>query len=281
VNKILVHESYNYIEAYLTFACTYKCHYCINNYSNKPVYTTMKADEWIRGLNRIQTREDLPITLGGGEPTIHPNFYTIVKNIRKDIHLDLLTNGTFDIREFMREIPPDRFKRNAKYASIRFSYHPGYTDTNILLAKVCRMKQEGYSVGIWAVEHPEAKRVIRKVKKIADDIGIDFRLKEFLGEYKGKLYGHYKYLDAITGKKNIKVKCYPSEILISPQGDIFRCHYELYHKINPLANIADKEISLGSDIVCCNYGLCHLCDIKNKYDRFQRKNWCSVRIEKC
>ena len=279
MNKIIIPCQYNYIEAYLTFACTYKCHYCINNYAGAPMYTIMKADEWIRGLNRIETRPDLPVTLGGGEPTCHPSFYTIVKNIKKDIPLDLLTNGTFDIREFMREIPPDRFKRDAKYASIRFSYHPGYTDTNILLAKVCRMQQEGYSVGIWAVNHPLAKRAIAKVKRIADDIGLDFRIKEFLGVHNKRLYGSYRYKYAIDGKSKDGI-CRPSEMLIAPNGDVHRCHYWLYANSDAYANIGDKDVSLlDIHAECSKVGLCNLCDIKSKFNRYQEKGHCSVDIQ--
>lgn len=278
MKKIIIPSSYNYIEAYLTFACNMKCDYCINKYDSIPMYNIIKSEAWIRALNRIKTRPDLPITLGGGEPTLHPNFYTIVKNIRKETPLDLLTNGTFDIRRFMKEIPPTRFKRDAPYASIRFSYHPGYTDINILLAKVCRMQQEDYSVGIWAVAHPKYKKEINKASRLAIGIGIDFRTKEFLGMYKGKMYGTYKYKFAVDGKAK-GAMCKPSELLIAPNGDIHTCHYYLYNNTSSIGNITDKKVINFNGINrCYNCGLCNPCDIKAKVDRFQRKGHCAVEI---
>ena len=256
------------------------CHYCINNYGSAPKYKSMKTDTWIQSLNRIRPNDGMPITLGGGEPTMHTGFYDIVNNVRRDTNLDLLTNGTFDIREFMKKISPDRFKRGAKYASIRFSYHSGYSDTNMLLAKVCRMQQEGYSVGIWAVVHPEVKRDIKKVQRMAEDIGIDFRVKEFLGMYKGKLYGTYKYKFALDCKLK-DVMCKPSELLIAPNGDIHRCHYWLYENKGCIGNICDSEVELlDKHVRCCDCGNCNPCDIKTKFNRFQEEGHCSVDIIK-
>ena len=73
---------------------------------------------WIKGLNRIQTPKNLPITLQGGEPTFHPDFYRIVRKIRKDLNIDLLTNGLFDVDTFMKKIPPTRLARPSKYVKI-------------------------------------------------------------------------------------------------------------------------------------------------------------------
>ena len=74
----------------------------------------MPAADWIRGLNRIETVEDRPITLTGGEPTLYKGLYVVLDGIDPMITVDLLTNGAFDVEEFMRKIPPGRMKRDAK-----------------------------------------------------------------------------------------------------------------------------------------------------------------------
>jgi len=232
----------------------------------------MDARDWVVGLNRIKTRKDLPITISGGEPTLHPDFYTIVSWIDKNIPLDLLTNGKFCTDVFMCKINPRRFKRQAKYASIRFSYHPNYTKILSLFKKVLRMKNKGYSVGIWAVNKDPRVNIYRLAAKT---LGIDFRLKEFLD----KKHGTYKYPEALDGVAK-ECLCKPSELLIAPDGRLFRCHHDLYHGVNSYGHILDKKVKLPEDYLPCeNYGNCNPCDIKLKFDRFQRKGHCAVTIK--
>ena len=78
MKPIKLPKHYNYIEAYLTYRCPLNCSYCINKQLGLNKVSTMHYDSWIKGLNRIKTTEDLPITIGGGEPTSHHSFYDIV-----------------------------------------------------------------------------------------------------------------------------------------------------------------------------------------------------------
>jgi len=229
--------------------------------------------DWVVGLNRIQTRKDLPITITGGEPTVYKDFYELVKGIDKKIPIDLLTNGDFEVEKFMDEIPPERIKRRAKYASIRFSYHPGYTDVQKLMWDVHRMKQKGYFVGIWAVDTGDM--IIGQLKEAAKDFGIDFRTKEYLDA----VHGHYKYPKALDGRRK-KCQCKPSELLIAPDGRLFRCHHDLYHGVNSYAHILDGDVGIPQDFLPCqNYGLCNPCDIKQKFNRYQELGHCAVTIK--
>lgn len=276
MKQIEIPDSYNYISAFLTFACTFKCHYCINHYNGLHKYKQMPVKDWIAGLNRIQTRPDLPLTLTGGEPTLYKDFYELVYGIDEKTPVDLLTNGDFDVQEFMSEIPADRLKRKAKYASIRFSYHPGYTDAQKLFWDVKTMQDHGYSVGVWAVDTGD--EVIKILQDAAKDFEIDFRLKEYLDA----THGTYKYPKALDGKRK-KCRCKPSELLIAPDGRMFRCHHDLYHGVNSYGHILDPDVGIPQDFLRCdNYGLCNPCDVKGpKFDRFQRKIHCSVTIKEC
>ncbi|HPP88447.1 MAG TPA: hypothetical protein PLM75_11370 [bacterium] len=66
-------------------------------------------------------------------------------------------------------------------------------------------------------------------------------------------------------KKNIIVKCKPSELLINPAGELFKCHHFLYSNINSCGNITDFNFYLDfNEITCYNYGLCNPCDVKIK-----------------
>jgi hypothetical protein len=233
----------------------------------------MTADDWITGLSRIHTRPDLPITFQGGEPTIHSGFYKIaeVLHFQHTKHLDLLTNGMFDIRTFCSELPTDVFKRNAKYASIRVSFHTK-TDRYALALKTWELQNRGYEIGIWGLGNTAMNK---KMAILCKQLNIDFRLKEFLS----KDSGTYKYPNGHTKQFRKEVLCKPSEFLIGPSGHIFRCHADLYSNSNWIGHILDETITFPDFLPCSNYGHCNPCDLKNKTNRLQEAGHCSVEIK--
>jgi hypothetical protein len=269
---IEIPDSYNYISAFLTFRCSLNCNYCINKYNGLYKYEEMGFTDWVKGLNRIRSREDLPITITGGEPTLYWGLHKIIQDIDRTQYIDLLTNGEFDLIQFMGNVYPDWLKRKSKYASLRFSYHPGYTNIIRLLDRVYRLKLEGYPVGVWAVGYTIRNRLLQLLFRT---FGIDFRLKEFLD----KEHGTYKYPRALDGKPK-KCLCKPSELLIAPDGRLFKCHYDLYHGVDSYGHILDEKIKIPDDYIPCSVmGLCNPCDIKIKNSRYQVWGHTSVEIK--
>lgn len=280
LKPIVLPERYNYIGVFLTLRCTMGCSYCINRYDalNRREHQ-LDAGEWLRGLNRLETRADLPITLQGGEPTLHPDFYAIVNGLRPDLPLDLLTNLQFDVDEFMARISPDRFKREAPYASIRVSFHPERMEIGALEEKVLKLLENNYSVGIWGVDHPAFSDRVRAAQEECLAAGIDFRIKEFLGEYDGRFYGTYSYPGSLSKKDNGPVQCRTTELLIGPGGNLYRCHSDLYDSRQPYGSLLDPDLVV-EDIFrpCAFYGFCNPCDVKTKTNRFQEIGHTSVEI---
>ncbi len=273
-------ESYNYIGVFLTLRCNLRCSYCLNRFGGLAGGgRELRAEEWLRGLNRLQSREDLPLTLQGGEPTLHPDFYRLVTGLRPEFHLDLLTNLQFEVREFMARIPPSRFRRSAPYASIRVSYHPESMKVAELKAKVATLLAGGYSVGIWAVNHPAWSREIEAARAACVAEGIDFRVKEFLGLYQGRMHGAYRYEGAVANGAHRRVECRGSELLLDPAGNIHGCHGDLYGGREPLGNLLDRDLRLGEEFrPCASFGACNPCDVKIKTNRFQEFGHTSVEI---
>ena len=145
--------------------------------------------------------------------------------------------------------------------------------------KVNKMRKKGYSVGIWGVDHPKYKVEVQLCEQLSKLNGVDYRYKEFLGELDGKLYGNYKYPEHMKGKVD-RCECKPSEMLIAPNGDIFRCHRDLYEKpTRAYASLRDEHVHLMQDHVLCVSPKCNPCDGKIKYDRFQQDGHCSVDIK--
>lgn len=282
MKDILIPKTYNYIAAFLTFRCNYKCSYCINYFEVKKLpREEMSGKDWVKGINRIVSRDDLPVTLQGGEPTIHKDFFYIVNHIKPELNIDILTNLQFDVDEFIRNVEPERIKRQSPYASIRVSYHPEVMDLEETIQKTLKMLDAGFSIGVWGVLHPKQEKLILEAQSKCKNLGIDFRTKEFLGEYKGKLYGTYLYEGACDKKHKERMLCKTTELIINSNGNIYRCHSDLYANRKPIGHLLDPNFKIEDKFRECDfYGHCNPCDIKIKTNRFQRFGHTSVEIKR-
>jgi len=281
MKPIIIPKSYNYIATFLSLTCNLRCSYCINYFEKGNfVKKYLSGKEWVRGLNRIFSRDDLPISLQGGEPSLHKDFIYILNNIKPELNIDILTNLQFDEEEFISRVSPDRIKRKSPYASIRVSYHPETMKLEPLVKKVLKLQDNGFSIGIWGVTHPAQEAEVLRAKEYCTPLGIDFRTKEFLGEHDGKMYGTYRYEGACDRKFAQKVLCKTTELIIGSGGDIYRCHSDLYEGRKPIGNILDENFEIEEKFRECDvFGHCNPCDVKVKTNRFQQFGHTSVEIK--
>lgn len=271
-------KEYNYVAAFLTFACQLRCPYCINHHGGDLVKARrMSGKDWITGINRLTLPPDTPVTLQGGEPTVHKDFVEIVNGIRPDLPIDILTN--FEKVDWLDKVDPTRLRRKAPYASIRVSWHRGQHDFESLLYRVVEAQKRGFYIGIWTVDHPDYHEEVLKAQHIAQAIGVDFRIKEFLGPHKGDVYGTFRYPNAVDSTDLRMCECKTSELLIAPDGSLYRCHSDLYAARLPIGHIlTERNPLIGQWIPCAVYGKCNSCDIKLKHNRYQELGHSSVEI---
>lgn len=286
MNPITIPDNYNYLAFFINLNCNLACHYCINlneeGSSRKSVHRKpMNGKEWAEAINRLQIeRDDMPITLQGGEPTLHKDFFEIINGVRPDIKLDLLTNFMFDVDAFIQNIPPERFTRDAKYAAIRVSYHPGQNDIDDLILKAKKMADAGFYVGIYSVMVPSNQIHIMGIQERCHNEGIDFRVKEYLGFDGQNWHGTYRYPEAISQKVEKYCDCKTSELIVGPTGDVYRCHSDLYESRAPIGYILDPEFKIEEvHRPCYVFGHCNPCDIKIKTNRHQEFGHTSVDIQ--
>lgn len=279
MTEIKLPTEYNYVAAFLTFACQLRCPYCINHHGGDLVKgRRMTGDDWIAGINRLQLPPDTPVTLQGGEPTVHKDFVKVVNGIRLDIPIDVLTNFEQPL-EFWKDIDPARLRRKAPYASIRVSWHRGQHDFEALLYRVLAAQKKGYHVGIWTVDHPDYHKEVLGAKHVAEALGIDFRIKEFLGPHNGVIHGTFRYPESVDSTDLRFCECKTSELLIAPDGFIYRCHSDLYAGRIPVGHILQERNPLvGKWLPCAVYGKCSSCDTKVKFNRYQEAGHSSVEI---
>lgn len=279
--KITLPKNYNYVACFLTFDCNINCRYCINLLScnQRKARKVISGREWVNVLNRIVPVKDIPITLQGGEPSLHPDFIWIINHINTGHHIDILTNLSFNIDEFIKSVNPRRLKRESLYPSMRVTYHPFYTKLDTLIRKVLKMQEANFSIGIYGILHPKFKRQIMEARRKCRKLGIDFRTKEFLGKFKGKVFGTYRYPYAVMRQNSRSCLCRTTELIIAPDGNVFRCHHDLYKGLRPNGNMLDIDFKIKDDYSRCEHcGSCNPCDIKLKTNRFQEYGHTSVEI---
>lgn len=244
----------------------------------------MSGKDWIKALNRIESRPELPVTFGGGEPFLHQDFIYIINNLRPDLNIDILTNLYYEkaLEAFLKEVSPKKLKRDSPYAPIRVSYHPEQMDPAKLIENTKKFKKAGFDLCVYTVQHPAPgqQEARTQMQFRCLDAGIEFRIKDFLGKYRGELYGDYsKYPDSIHKKNTKTCSCRTSELLISTNLDVYRCHRDLYLRENPIGTLL-SEFQIQDIFRTCNkYGNCNPCDVKVKTDYKQQLGHTSVEIK--
>lgn len=301
MNQIEIPKEFNYISAFLTFRCNLACKYCLNTFEEdfSRKREELSGQQWIDALNRIET--EIPITFSGGEPFIHRDFIKIIKNLKPELGIDILTNlypnsenYKKTLEQFVREINPERINRNISYSPIRVSYHPEQMNKpELLIENIKKLQNNRFRVGVYAVNSPYPKDAakITQMQFLCLNERIDFRIKDFVGLFEGEdrferpfsiLYGDYsKYSDAVSQIKEKMVLCRTPELLIGPNGDIYKCHRDLYSQEFPIGNITSPDFKAEYKLRECNkYGNCHPCDVKSKTSHKQEIGYTTVDIKK-
>jgi hypothetical protein len=260
---LLLPDSLNYVGVFLTLECNLGCSYCINDpqqAGRRTILFPVQAKgqrkcltpaEWAVALNRIPARDDLPMTLQGGEPMLYWNGLGLGILLSESHHyFDLLTNFALKPEVFSRNLNGQMHKlqRDAPYPSIRVSYHAeemnrvwhgrGFEELvgrcealRDHRFRVSAQKAES-DVGIYMVAHPE--NAITAEMQALHAGRVPFETKEFLGIHDSRLYGHYLYpfsTDLMARNihpETLGCECRTTELLIDPLGFVWGCHYYLY-----------------------------------------------------
>lgn len=245
---------FNYIGILITLRCNFKCSYCLNWRMNKE---ERDVDYWLKAIDRIET--DLPITLSGGEPSIHKAFFPLLMNLDKKF--DLLTNLSFDIDKFIENVSVDRFQNEKGYAPIRVSFHPGFSEKINVIERVRKMIDAGFRVGVYVVETEDNKPVVEGLRKIE---WLDLQVKPYVDH-------EVKIKEKETGK------CAISELIVGPDGNVYKCHRDLYKGEEPIGELLTIPNIDYEYRECNNVNECHPCDTKVKRNRFGKYGYTSVR----
>lgn len=288
--RIELPSQVQYVACFLGFQCNFRCSYCVNSISldgegdagdkrQGLIGKTLTAAQWIQAIDRIVPPDGIPFTLQGGEPTVHKGFYEIVNGACEDAHFDLLTNMSFDPREFIDKVPRWRFKGkmhlNANYPSIRGTYHPTQAKWDEVFQCAKMLTEAGYSVGLYGIRHPEYEEEILARQGEARRAGLYFSTKEYLDDE----HGTHKYPEGLDGVRKDAI-CRTNELLVGPAGGVYRCHAFLYRGLHSEGNILDPDYRMDWGYRHCReFGRCWPCDTKMKLDKHGKPGYASVDIK--
>lgn len=79
-------------QVHLSKACSLRCNHCYNS-SGEPMPWELSKEELFRFFDQLKELKAYQVTLTGGEPMFHPNFWEILEYVRERFTVIMLTNG--------------------------------------------------------------------------------------------------------------------------------------------------------------------------------------------
>lgn len=167
------------MEYAITGKCNYNCLHCFNAADNTPLMSEWTLDEAKTMLEQAQKCGLNAITLTGGEPMLHKNFFEIVEEIYKcGMYVaEINTNG-----HFIDQAALDRLKAMGCYPIIKISFdgighhdwlrnRNGAEENALSAFRLC--KKNGFEVWAQTNVHRLNADTILPTAKMLDEMGVD------------------------------------------------------------------------------------------------------------
>ena len=166
--------------------CNYKCSYCwVHGRSDKkdhrPTRLCLKTVDLIKAQARANGFNSFHFSLSGGEPTLHPGYFDILKRLADDVlntnytSIHMTTNLSKGEKWFRKYVGyATQFDR----ASITASYHQEYiNDNNKFANKLLFLQNEGINITINMVMIPERFDELHEIALFFHSKGLNVTLK--------------------------------------------------------------------------------------------------------
>lgn len=274
------------LRVFFSLRCNFSCGYC--SMRSQPdlwkgeefTKDEVAPDQWIRALERIESKRRLVVTPCNAEPAIYEGCHEIINKGLNRFHTQFYTNLSTASRE---EIA--RFDKRDNL-SFYVSYHTGQMDIQEFIDNAKWLQANYNVINFHAPMYPPFKQRIERDAVIMKEQGVLLdTTHEYLGMYKGKM--HYSYLlegkkepgewltkrmaNSLEGKPKKKVLCKTSfdqdsyfsrAHTVAPDGDVYTCWRFLYNhdKRGVLGSFFDPEFQFKDEYFECDqYGDCNIC----------------------
>ena len=255
----------------------------------------LTAAQIISYWNNIDHPEGKHLGLIGGEPTLHRGFAEIVQNL-EGYALTVTSNvgSTFfkdpNFTDKLKTKPNSTLRMNT-------SFHPDFITPEKYLESVYKMASAGiwveqtsfvYTPVAWKKWSKEIEHVNHGIKEMGGrglypDVYLGFwnqedgfdattsptnlwprgdhDVEDFRRAHVGiDDWDQFRDATGATEKSYIDHCSFAKEkMLVAPNGDVFACHYKLYHGIDPMYNITNFKEPGVEQAKCGHYGYCLTC----------------------
>lgn len=163
--------------------CNYRCGYCLNGFEEPPAFKILSPEEWFsiwKEVYDIYGTVSMQVT--GGEPTLYPGFFEIIRGISTMHNVELQTNLSWEPRELIGKVPAEHISR------IGGSFHPEFAKFDVFLEKIAALRDAGFRVEVNYVAFPPILGSAQSYLDTARKKEIQFSIISFQGEYQGKRY---------------------------------------------------------------------------------------------
>ena len=262
--------------------CNYRCSYCIVHNESAP-YLILGVPEWRTIWERLfRLYGCSQVRFAGGEPTIYPNYIDLVGMILEMHTVDVTTNLSFDVEEWIRKVPSEGI-------AISGSLHLEHTEPEPFMRKLLTLRDKGNQlISASLVAYPTYLDRVESTRELFEKNNILFKIIPFNGVYQGQRYpAAYSddqkrllgmqveksrdelgktlnkqwqdYANSKPDDKNFKnfmgVPCHMGEMYakIYSDGTVRRC---CHTGVDVLGHITDPELKLYDDPAPCTVMSC-------------------------
>jgi len=172
----------------VNYKCNYRCPYCFfyNRWAE-----VIKDDKnfskelWLNSWKRIYDMYgSIRIETAGGEPFVFKSFTECINEICKLHTFRVTTNLSCSIEtltSIVEHNSPERLQWNT-------SFHPHFAKLEEFLKKVSFLKENKFEVLVMYVAYPFQLKQIPYLRKVFNEMNVEFFVQAFQGEYEGKSY---------------------------------------------------------------------------------------------
>ena len=266
----------------LLLACNYRCSYCGAHKEGVPCLE-LDIAQWRAIWGRIFDRYGCcQVRFAGGEPTIYPGFIPLVSMLLERHTVDITTNLSFDIAEWVAKVP-------AQGIAISGSLHPEFMAPEEFLRRLLMLREHGGRlISACIVAYPPHLGQLESTRLLFERNQILFKIIPFSGVYQGRRYpeayteqekallqaqvdgssdplgktlnrqwqDYAKAPAEDKDRKDLKGRlCHMGELYakILPDGKVLRC---CHPEVAALGHITDADLKLYEEPQPCTVEVC-------------------------
>lgn len=169
----------------LLYKCNYRCPYCWFEGKWLEMEKTTRylpVKELMNYWENVHKRYgSAVIDILGGEPFLYPNFIDLVKELSEAHFLNITTNLSCNINEFVEKIDSSK-------VGIGITFHPLFADFNSFVNKALLLKENGFVDKVTYLAYPPQIKMMKSYKDKFLKEGFSLSVMSFWGKYKGVSY---------------------------------------------------------------------------------------------